>query len=90
MSIIIRGLDLPENKGRGIAIVFIDCYGTVVSSDTKAILKAEQLPPHYGRLIDGDELEQKMKSRKNYVGRLSDADCLVADAPTIIHADKEE
>lgn len=43
--------------------------------------------PDHGRLIDGDELEQKMKSRKNYVGRLSDADCLVADAPTIIEAE---
>ena len=34
-------------------------------------------------LIDKDELIQAMAKRKQYVGRLSDPDCLVQDAPTI-------
>ena len=35
------------------------------------------------RLIDADELKGKMSIRKFMVGRHSDADCLVEDAPTI-------
>ena len=46
--------------------------------------------PDHGRLIDGGILQEQMKKRKNFVGRVSDADCLVADAPTIIPADKED
>ena len=35
------------------------------------------------RLIDGDALLEKMKRRREYVGRPSDPVCLVEDAPTI-------
>lgn len=35
------------------------------------------------RLIDADALLEKMKHRREYVGRPSDAICLVEDAPTI-------
>lgn len=35
------------------------------------------------RLIDADILLEQMKHRKDYVGRPSDAVCLVEDAPTI-------
>ena len=35
------------------------------------------------RPIDGNELLEQMKHRKDYVGRLSDPICLVQDAPTI-------
>jgi len=35
------------------------------------------------RLIDGDILLEQMKHRMDYVGRPSDAVCLVEDAPTI-------
>lgn len=35
------------------------------------------------RMIDGDALMEKMKHRKEYVGRPSDPLCLVEDAPTI-------
>lgn len=44
----------------------------------------------HGDLIDRQELEAKMKTRSWYVGRASDPDCLVADAPTVIPADKEK
>lgn len=42
-----------------------------------------------GDLIDRQELKTKMNTRSWYVGRASDPDCLVADAPTVIPADKE-
>ena len=35
------------------------------------------------RLIDADVLLEQMKRRRDYVGRASDAVCLVEDAPTI-------
>lgn len=35
------------------------------------------------RLIDADELAEKMKSRMWMVGRASDAVCLIEDAPTV-------
>ena len=35
------------------------------------------------RLIDADALLEKMKHRKEYVGRPSDPVCLVEDAPTV-------
>ena len=35
------------------------------------------------RFIDADALKEKMSIRKFMVGRDSDADCLVSDAPTI-------
>ena len=35
------------------------------------------------RLIDKDALEDKMRVRRYMVGQDSDADCLVANAPTI-------
>lgn len=35
------------------------------------------------RMIDGDALLEKMKHRREYVGRPSDPVCLVEDAPTV-------
>lgn len=35
------------------------------------------------RLIDADALLEKMKHRREYVGRPSDPVCLVEDAPTV-------
>jgi len=35
------------------------------------------------RLIDADLLLEKMKHRREYVGRLSDPVCLVEDAPAV-------
>lgn len=36
------------------------------------------------RLIDGDALLEKMKHRRDYVGRPSDAVCLVEDEPSMV------
>ena len=35
------------------------------------------------RMIDGDALLEKMKHRREYIGRPSDPVCLVEDAPTV-------
>lgn len=48
-----------------------------------------QLPEGHGRLVDGDKLMGEMKNRKWMIGRASDPDCLVFDAPTIVPAEAE-
>lgn len=47
------------------------------------------LPEGHGRLVDGDNLMAEMKNRKWMIGRASDPDCLVFDAPTIVPAEGE-
>lgn len=47
------------------------------------------LPEGHGRLVDGDKLMGEMKNRKWMIGRASDPDCLVFDAPTIVPAEAE-
>lgn len=49
-----------------------------------------QLPEGHGRLVDGDKLMGEMKNRKWMIGRASDPDCLVFDAPTIVPAERSE
>lgn len=58
---------------------FLKKYGTDGGVVEKAVLNGTVLPKGHGRLIDGDELESRMK-----IGY-----CIVRDAPTIIEADKE-
>ena len=48
------------------------------------------IPEGHGRLIDGDKLMGEMKNRKWMIGRASDPDCLVFDAPTIVPAERSE
>lgn len=45
------------------------------------------IPEGHGRLVDGDKLMGEMKNRKWMIGRASDPDCLVFDAPTIVPAE---
>lgn len=97
-GIYIKGFQLPEKND--LYCVKVECEpgkNPVASIWRKDVLGSmsfgafECIPvPDHGRLGDLDELEQAMRNRKNYIGRLSDPDCLVADAPTIIPADKEE
>lgn len=49
-----------------------------------------QLPEGHGRLVDADKLADDMKARKAFFGRLSDPQCLVEDAPTIIPAERRK
>lgn len=94
MGILIKGMEIPVSCGECLKIgwnyVFECNIDDVEDGEKLNTCPLIPVPPHYGRLIDGDELEQQMVSRKNYVGRLSDPLCLVQDAPTIIEAEKEE
>jgi hypothetical protein len=46
-----------------------------------------QLPEGHGRLVDADKLADDMKARKAFFGRMSDPQCIVDDAPTIVPAE---
>lgn len=48
------------------------------------------LPKGHGRLVDADKLADNMKARKAFFGRMSDPQCLVEDAPTIVPAERGE
>ena len=48
------------------------------------------LPEGHGRLVDADKLADDMKARKAFFGRMSDPQCLVEDAPTIVPAERSE
>ncbi len=48
------------------------------------------LPEGHGRLVDADKLADDMRARKAFFGRLSDPQCLVDDAPTIVPAERSE
>jgi hypothetical protein len=49
-----------------------------------------QLPEEHGRLVDADKLADNMKARKAFFGRMSDPQCLVEDAPTIVPAERSK
>ena len=49
-----------------------------------------QLPEGHGGLVDADKLMGEMKNRKWMIGRASDPDCLVLDAPTIVPAERSD
>jgi len=49
-----------------------------------------QLPEGHGRLVDADKLSDDMKARKAFFGRMSDPQCLVDDAHTIVPAERSE
>lgn len=89
-GIYVKGIELPKD-GEHPYWVTIHSDGTVEYNENKGQgwQTSEAVPiPDHGRLGDLDELEQAMRNRKNFVGRLSDPDCLVADAPTIIPASR--
>ena len=48
------------------------------------------LPEGHGRLVDADKLADEMKARKAFFGRMSDPQCLVEDASTIVPAERSE
>ena len=90
MSVLIKGMEMPKTCYDCIFYGGLECSLTGFDADRKSRhCPLVELPPH-GRLIDGDILQGQIKKRKNFVGRVSDADCLVADAPTIIPADEED
>lgn len=92
-GVYIKGMQMPKENQRGLwAVIHSD--GTV-EYDTgdygwKTLRQSAFNVPDHGDLIDRQELETKMNTRSWYIGRKSDPNCLVVDAPTVIVADKEE
>ena len=50
----------------------------------------QPLPEGHGRLVDADILADDMKARKAFFGRMSDPQCLVEDARTIVPAERRK
>jgi hypothetical protein len=84
-------IPLPCFAGRGIpkrCKEFDECVENGTNPDWCPFIC--QLPEGHGRLVDGDKLMGEMKNRKWMIGRASDPDCLVFDAPTIVPAERSE
>jgi hypothetical protein len=93
-DILIRGMEMPKAQHTITITICHDGYTVVEYRDNGLLLeeietyKTIPLPAGHGRLVDADKLTVKMKTRKWMIGRASDPDCLVFDAPTIVPAEE--
>lgn len=73
-------IDIPKEQYH-----FIKSHFRTESAIDMAIVNGKPLPESHGRLIDGDALEEVMRTR------LSVTNCIkaVEDAPTVMEADRE-
>lgn len=97
MSIVLKGVDMPERCQDCPCATCWDLYkySTICAADEKepdiiydAILPscpAVQLPKKHGRLIDADELLERLKESGNYVSPAVLS--YIETAPTIIEAE---
>ena len=84
-----KGMQMPTKQTT--VTIFPNGYVAIYDARDSFIGETRAVAvPEHGDLIDRQALEAKMKTRSWYVGRASDPDCLVADAPTVIPTDKEE
>ena len=83
----IRGIEIPKYGHRISILSNGHAYYEDYANPYVDLGEVIAVPDH-GDLIDRQELEAKMKTRSWYVGRASDPDCLVADAPTVIPGGK--
>lgn len=94
MSVLIKGMEMPQNIGEAIIITRdgkasrIRAGRIIIEGSTEETNVAIELPSH-GRLIDADELFTEMAKRKSY-GELTAKSALraVSNAPTIIEAEE--
>ena len=92
MSILIKGISMPNKKSGAVLIIYPDGKCAV---EDGAILQAVELSPH-GRLIDADALcEQWAVTMENGrpMSNLFDGDCvfdIISEAQTIIEAEEGE
>lgn len=99
MSILIKGMEMPENCYFCPCsdLEYYDCNlmpGTGISSDRKSGKRLDDCPlipvPDHGRLIDADALIADSNRRYDY---MSDEEYVlvrtIEDAPTVIPADKD-
>lgn len=98
MSILIKGIDIPEKGTQRVMYITIDSTGLVelLDPDTNTLIEeyyAVPVPPH-GRLIDADKLADSFEPSDFYNHDAQDncyaAVRIVHSAPTIIPASEEE
>ena len=103
MSIILKGIDIPEKENRMYMMELYadghcsvakiengECYELTIPSETEAV----QIPKDHGRLIDGDVLRANFNDQ--CVGECGccpsateNYDCgLITNAPTILEAEE--
>ena len=91
MSLLIKGIDLPEAYTSAWLTVF-ECVGehTFIKTHKVSAEQIQAIPPH-GRLIDGDMLESFIYEKLSDLDYKTDAfDILMAvhEMPTIIEAEE--
>lgn len=95
MSIIIYGMDMPQNGEGNELIVRVQPDGTVLNAQgIHLYAEAKEIPPH-GRLIDADALLENMKKVhdrwkvEGHYTPTTDDEIMTIHAPTIIEAEGE-
>lgn len=93
MSLLIKGIDPPEAYTSAWLTVF-ECVGehTFIKTHKVSAEQIQAIPPH-GRLIDGDIVCYQLEKQATIDGQpraIRRARKIVADAPTIIEAEKGE
>lgn len=98
MSLLIKGIDLPEAYTSAWLTVF-ECVGehTFIKTHKVSAEQMQAIPPH-GRLIDADELQKieclfkDLNCFENFMYNHGVGDCIaiIRNAPTIIEAEEGE
>lgn len=93
MSVLIKGMELPENERYVDVRIFADGRATTATGERPFYREMEviELPSPHGRLIDADALQDKgwFLTRDNiYKGQIEAA--ILTRAPTILEAEGGE
>ena len=89
MSIILEGIDLPEEvNGTKLTLeLYVRSDGKVLDDDLEEIAKAIQIPKGHGRIGDLDELQKAI--RKDIMGGLN-YEYFIRNAPTILESEEND
>lgn len=100
MSLIIKGMKLPENDGMKELVIGRAPNGTepiaIVSGGITEFYKIIEVPALHGRLIDADELNKRLERHRDMCGDvelqhgIDAAICILNNTPTIIEAEVSE
>lgn len=94
MSIIIKGMKMPQKEGDYNALLHVNRDGTALFSlyKERGVYAAKELPPH-GRLIDADALEEEscdVVADMGWDAEFGYSHDQIRNAPTIIEAEEAE
>ena len=92
MSIILKGIDLPEKfESASLTLERIERYGTIRvinESSGEYIGHAIQIPTPHGRLIDGDELKSIKSIQSADFNSIETIQKWIDNAPTILESEE--